>query len=248
MLRSATVAVLAACLMPGSALAEASSPLLRQALNKPAADMATAYRYYRTTVVRAMGEPPETEVERYDPTRPDGRKWEKLSSTMDDKKSAGSSKPSINIHRKGSTSDDNLMSYEELQQLVSDGDVSPLTESPDRAVFRIKSKPGHALKMGGIDIQTDASKNGMTGEIYVQKTGKAAPYVSGVKMWLAKPIDTMIVDIPKLGFGYGYAPDAKTGDMVLKAFGFDMQMKMPIAPKVKVSVLLNNSGFEKVSR
>lgn len=247
MLKPVSAALFAASLIAPPAWAAAPPPLLVQALNRPVADMATTYRYTRTTVVRAMGQPPEVEVERYDPARPDGKKWEKLSSTMDDTKTGTSGKPSFSMHRKGSTNDESLMGYAELQQLVRDADVSLLSETADRAVFRITSKPGHALKMGGIDIQTDATRDGMTGVLYVQKSGRAAPYVSGVKLGLAKPVNTMIVDIPRLAFGYGYAPDEKTGDMVLKAFGFDMQMKMPIAPKIKVSVMLTNAGFEKVA-
>jgi hypothetical protein len=223
-------------------------PLVAQAVARKAANLATDYRYYRTTVIRAMGEPAETEIERYDPARADGDKWEKISSSTPDKPKGDSNHTAVNLHRKGSTSDQSLMEYTDLAALVTDADITPLAETADTATYRITSKPGHALKLGGLEFENEASKDGMTGELYVRKTGKAAPFVSGVKMHMKKPIATMVVDIPQLAFGYGYAPDAKTGDMMLKAFGFDMQMKMPIVPKIKVSVSVNNSGFERVAK
>jgi hypothetical protein len=247
MLKHLSALFLIAGLSASPVLAGPPTDVLTRALDQPAANMATGYRYYRTTVVHAMGEPAGTEIERFDPTKPDGKKWEKLSSTMADKVDKNSNGVNINVHRKGSSSDNSLMGYDELKRVVTDSDATLVTETADLATYRLVSKPGHLIKMGGIDFESDATKDGMTGEMYVRKTGTHAPYVSGVKMHLIKPVRTPIVDIPKLAFGYGYAPEGKTGDMVLKAFGFDMQMKMPIVPKIKVSVSLNNSGFEAVT-
>jgi hypothetical protein len=232
------------CAAPACAAPAPVDTLLTKALARPTASLETDYRFERTTNVSATDDPPGILVESYDPTRPADQKWKTISNTI-----GGSGKAHINIgdtKNKGKR-DGNIMDYSELKELVTDSTVTLLDQTNDVARYSIKSKPGREIKLGDIKMEFDATEKGMTGELYVRKTGLHAPYISGVKMGLVEPIDAVVLKIKKLGFGYGFVPDAKSGAMMMRAFGLEMNMRAAIVAKINISVAINNAKFERVA-
>ncbi len=243
--RSAQVCLIALTLCAVPLHAVPTDSLLTKALAQPTANLAKDFRFQRTTTLQVTDEPSGIKVENYDPARPEGQKWKTLSDTTG---GSGSGQFKLSKDQNAGKRDSNIMDYTDLKNLVTDSTVTLLSETKDVARYSIKTKPGRELKLGDIQLQFDASEKGMLGELYVRKTGLNAPYVSGVKIGLVEPLDAVVIKIKKLRFGYGFVPEEKSGAMMLRAFGLEMDMRAAIVAKIKLSVAVTNAGFEPIVR
>jgi hypothetical protein len=222
----------------------ATPALVTKAIARPAADLAKQYRYQRKTVIQGTSAPLEVSVDSYDPTRPLLNRWKKISRSGGEKGDGASFNTGpINL---GGPNEKNIMDYAELKKITQDSAITLIDETPDRARYSIRTKPGRKIKLGGASFENDVFEKGMVGELYVRKTGFSAPYVYGLKFGIPEIIEAVVIKIIKLNIGYGFVPDPQTGDMVAKSFGLQFQAKFPIMPKINASVSMVNSEFNKV--
>jgi hypothetical protein len=218
--------------------------LVTKAIAHAAGDLAQNYSYHRKTMIQATGAPREETVDSYDPTRPLLNRWKNISRSGGEKgKGASFNTGPINL---GGPNEKNIIGYVELKEITKDSKITLIDETPERAHYSIRTKPGRKIKLGGASFESDVFEKGMIGDLYVRKTGFSAPYVYGLKFGIPEIIEAVVIKIIKLNVGYGFVPDPKTGDMVAKSFGLQFQAKFPIMPKINASVLMVNSDFSKV--
>jgi hypothetical protein len=218
----------------------APDDLLRQALARPAANMQTDYRFTQTIDIAAAGKERDREVMRFDPTKPPSERWTVLT------KGTGASADQVMVNRESDGED--FLPYRDLADLVDASTLTPKGQRGGATVYGIVTKPGKAPKLGKVHVDglEDLSNKSMAGELFVRRDAKGLPYVSGVTLGLLQPANAVIVDVKRLKFGHGYAPDPTTGKMLMTAFGMDMTMKALLLINVDMAVNIRHSDFAAV--
>lgn len=222
------------------ARSQSAADPLAQALERRSADMTRDYRYDRTTVVRTAGDAAETSVQRYDPTRPAGQRWQTLSGRKD-------AAPRTESGTTSTASD--LMGYRELKDAVRDGQVRRVADRDGAAVYHLRTRGGRGLHTGGVRIEgLDGFREAMTGWIYVYRDAQGRPYVGTLMLALPAPVDATVVKVRTLAIGHAFAPDPQSGAMRTRAFRLNLDMTALWAIPVKLAVSASNSGFVPVGR
>jgi hypothetical protein len=229
---------------PAGAASAPLPPALAEALKGAELDTPDAWAFRQTLKVDAMGDPAVTAVTRWDPSRPAGQQCTVVSVTVagdkKDRSDMADDDPCEESHDREV--------YGDLVQLLEGATIETLSETPERAEYRIEPRSKeHGFKMGGLHINIDDDDaERLVGTVSVARSGPGAPYVERVAFKLKEPSGNLVAKLGRMGIVYTYGPDAATGAKLLRGLDVSIGLNLFTFLNVTTDVSLRFDEYRRV--
>ena len=213
--------------------------LLREVLDAAVGHDQSGWAYTRTMRIDA-GTVNEREkvmvTEKFDPSKPPGEQRERVEISEDSDGKITTEYDDdldVNVDRVVYA---NLAEVEfESAELVSD--------SADEAVYRLYMKDDQDFRFGDASFGGESLMDAVHGELVVQKTGPAAPYVSEVRIRNTDDSGSLLADIEKLDISFRFMPSPDGNTYLSQGLELELELELLIFIDINVDIRSDYSDY-----
>lgn len=229
--------ILLAILCNGAARA-GDLDLLRHVLDAAAGHDQAGWAFSRTLIIDAgaVGKSEKvTVIEKFDPSKPPGEQRQRVEIREEDGKITTEQNNDLDI-------DVDRVVYANLKEIEFEN-AELVSDSADQAVYRLYLEEGEEFHFGGAHFEGSSLMDDLFGELVIEKSGPAAPYVSEVRLIKGDGGGSLFADIEELDIRYRFAPSPDGTTYLSQGLDLRLEMEVLIFIDIKVDISSEYSDY-----
>lgn len=213
--------------------------VLREVLDAAVGHDQSGWAYTRTMNVLA-GTVDEREkvmvTEKFDPSKPPGEQRERMEVSED------SDGKITTEYNDGLDVDVDRVVYANLAEIEFES-AELVSDSADEAVYRLYMEDGQNFEFGDASFGGESLMDAVYGELVVQKTGTAAPFISEVRVKNTDNSGSLWADIEKLDISFRFMPSPDGTTYLNRGLDLELELELLIFIDIDVDVVSNYSDY-----